>query len=166
MPKRKTPKLLTRLNLSKGKITECLEVVDMHREILTEQGLHPKQVKARAIHFQTAKYNRLGREMLRHYTKKISIHNAEIEKANRILLDFLEIDSLGEVELRRNITLKIKKGGFNARQTNSRKKRTSTANATHRREVRQGTKTYAKYQDRAVRSHERSYNTENSQDES
>tara|TARA_R100000482_G_C4998945_1_gene90684 strand:- start:211 stop:525 length:315 start_codon:yes stop_codon:yes gene_type:complete len=104
--------------------------------------------------------------MLRHYTKKISIHNAEIEKANRILLDFLEIDSLGEVELRRNITLKIKKGGFNARQTNSRKKRTSTANATHRREVRQGTKAYAKHQDRAVRSHERSYNTENSQDES
>lgn len=161
MPRRKTPKLLTRLNLSKGKITECLEVVDMHREILTEQGLHPRQVKARKIHFQTAKYNRLGREMLRHYTRKISIHNAEIEKANRILIDFLEIDSLGEVELKRN------KGGIYARrQAKRRKKRTSTANATHRREVRQGTKTYAKHQDRAVRSHERSYYTKNSQNES
>ena len=160
MPRRKTPKLLTRLSLSKGKITECLQVVDMHREILTEQGLHPKQVKARKIHFQTAKYNRLGREMLRHYTRKISIHNAEVEKANRILLDFLEADSLGEVELKRS------KGGLYARQSKRRKKRTSTANATHRREVRQGTKAYAKHQDRAVRSHERSYNTENSQDES
>ena len=166
MPKRKTPKLLTRLNLSKGKITECLEVVDMHRDILTEQGLHPRQVKARKIHFQTAKYNRLGREMLRHYTKKISIHNAEVEKANRILLDFLEADSLGEVELKRS------KGGLYARQISRsriwkrRKKRTSTANATHRREVRQGTKTYAKHKDRAVRSHERSYNTKDSQDKS
>lgn len=133
----------------------------MHREILTEQGLHPRQVKARKIHFQTAKYNRLGREMLRHYTRKISIHNAEIEKANRILIDFLEIDSLGEVELKRN------KGGLYARRQAKRtKKRTSTANATHRREVRQGTKTYAKHQDRAVRSHERSYYTKNSQNES
>jgi len=160
MSKRKTPKLLTSLNLSKGKIKECLQVVDMHREILSEQGLHPKQVKARKIYFQTAKYNRLGHEMLRHYTKKISIHNAEIEKANRILLDFLEMDSLGEVELKQS------KGGLYARQTNSREKRTSTANATHRREVQQGTTTYAKYQDRAVRSHERGYYTEDSQNES
>ena len=127
---------------------------------INRTGLTPRQVKARKIHFQTAKYNRLGREMLRHYTKKISIHNAEVEKANRILLDFLEADSLGEVELKRS------KGGLYARQSKRRKKRTSTANATHRREVRQGTKTYAKYKDRAVRSHERSYNTKDSEDKS
>ena len=51
MPRRKTPKLLTRLNLSKGKITECLEVVDIQRNI-NRTGLTPRQVKARKIHFR------------------------------------------------------------------------------------------------------------------
>ena len=97
--------------------------------------------------------------MLRHYTKKISIHNAEVEKANRILLDFLEADSLGEVELNRS------KEAYMPDKVSA-ERRELLLQMRRIEEVRQGTKTYAKHQDRAVRSHERSYNTKDSQDKS
>ena len=97
--KKKQPKILTKLGLTKGKIADCMQVVEMHREILSEQGLHPEQVSTRKNFQFTAKYNRLGYDMLAHFSSKISEHNKKIVKANEPLLDKLEEESLGGVEL-------------------------------------------------------------------
>ena len=97
--KKKQPKILTKLGLTKGKIADCMQIVEMHREILTEQGLHPDQTSARKNFHLTAKYNKLGYDMLAHFSSKISEHNKKIVKANEPLLDKLEEESLGGVEL-------------------------------------------------------------------
>lgn len=135
--KKKQPKILTKLGLTKGKIADCMQIVEMHREILTEQGLHPDQTSARKNFQFTAKYNRLGYDMLAHFSSKPSEHNKKIVQANEPLLDKLEEESLGGVELPMGKYNRFKRLG---RKYNGTKRNTAEDEA-DRKQVRTSTST-------------------------
>jgi len=149
----KRPKLLHKLGLTKGKIADYMAIVKMHREILHDQGLHPDQVAGRKNFHLTAKYNKLGYDMLEHYDTKPSEHNRQIVKCNEALIDYLELDSL-----RRGIELRREEGGKRAKTREYLKAKSDFDNARDRSRLRKGIGTSQDNKKKTIRTDERDNN--------